>query len=148
MHGKQCMGTTELGEPCQSVAMTSSHLCFSHNPDVRGDFIEASRKGGEVTRWRGEIDLPVFEGPLGIARALEELARQVSTGAMAPAVANSIGFLLSQSVKAYKTAHEVQRDTGEDAPIKLQHQETTQSFTLKLPWEVREDPEEDHPGED
>lgn len=137
MTGKKCTALKQTGEPCGAYAVTDSEFCFSHDPEKKEQLIAAGQKGGSVTRWKGEFQIPVPSGPLGAALVLEDLAAKVIAGELPSHVANSAGYLLGQSVKAWRIAAQVQRDEGGRSPVVMQQEVKEQKFELY--WDFEEE---------
>jgi len=119
-------------------AMKEARYCFRHNPKCRERAQKASEKGGRVrvalAEWTppADLELPIYRGPLGLARAMEDVARMVAEKKMPPTVGNAVVYALSQASRAYRDAAQFQRDEGSESPIVLQHGRRIGSF--KLIW--------------
>jgi len=98
-HGKACSATPTLA--------SGGRFCWTHDPAVpHDDKVAAAIRGGyAATR---QTVLPVDALPANLrtpedaTALLQDTVHQVRTGQLAPAVANSIGYLVSVALKSFE----------------------------------------------
>ena len=98
-HGRACSATPTLA--------SGGKFCWTHDPAVPHDekLAAAVRGGYAATR---QMVLPVdalpatLRTPEDATALLETTVQQVRTGQVAPAVANSVGYLISVALKSFE----------------------------------------------
>lgn len=130
--GTHCAGQTTDGRECRAYAVKASKFCFRHAPETRERYLETSRRGGSVQRWKGLGDvLKIVRGPLGAAALLEEITNKVLTGELPPHVANAAVSAINGLVNAYKVASSTQRGGKDvDSPVVLMHDDEPERYEL------------------
>lgn len=110
-----CTHTKNNGAVCGGSAMTNSTYCFFHNPEIsENKKLEARVKGGRNNPVKNEQPLPELE--VINRRAVVELLRQtiseVRAGRIDIRIANCVGFLCGQMLKACESAEEEERQAA------------------------------------
>jgi hypothetical protein len=83
---KACLALNARGRPCGSPAQHNGHYCFSHNLEVREDFLAASSYGGRSSPRRALYESDVIAS--GQARdALSLIVLRLLTGELDPRAA-------------------------------------------------------------
>lgn len=112
----RCKATRKDGDPCRAEAQSGRDYCFFHDPAKGEERHEAKVKGGKtgklatlepsaVKPWRGQAgDVTVLKTvtPAELVDLLCHTIDDVRTGAIAPQVANSIGYLAGAIVKIHE----------------------------------------------
>jgi hypothetical protein len=98
-HGKACSATPTLA--------SGGRFCWTHDPAVpRDDKVAAAVRGGYAATHQTVLtveSLPAnLRTPEDATCLLQETVHQVRTGQLAPAVANSIGYLVSVALKSFE----------------------------------------------
>ena len=101
----KCTHKKDNGERCGANAMRGARLCYLHNPAIpREEKREAQARGGSN---RGVIlsqPLPaiLLEKPSDTVKILVDTIQRVRAGEMDVRIANSIGVLSGQLLKAFE----------------------------------------------
>lgn len=103
----KCKATKEDGEQCNANAMNGSDFCYTHNPDISDEEKkEAQARGGQNRALM--IDNPLPEIPVAkaddVVLLLADTVNQVRTGKMNVKIANCLGTLSGQLIKALELA--------------------------------------------
>lgn len=103
---KKCQYTKSEGEQCKAWAMTDSDFCFTHNPDMQEERSLANQRGGQVGKTTTTEPLPPIElsQPSDVVVLLQDTIRGVRAGDIDLKVANSVGYLSGQLLKAHEVA--------------------------------------------
>jgi len=102
----KCQHKTEAGE-CQSHAMNNEVFCFLHNPKIPLEAKrEAQAKGGRNNRAKQPkpLDKVKLDDSKDVVALVAEIINCVREGLMDVKVANCLGFLAGQLLKAVETA--------------------------------------------
>jgi len=103
----QCKKVKEDSEQCNANAMKDSEFCYTHNPDIPPEEKkEAQAKGGAnraVIIDKALPEIPVVDVE-GVVLLLADTVNQVRSGRMNIKVANCLGTLAGQLVKALELA--------------------------------------------
>ena len=128
----KCKATRKDGKPCQAEARQGAPYCFFHDPDpvVTEDRHDSKVKGGKsgklatlatVKPWRGvvgDVDVMRAVSPVELVNLLCETIDDVRTGAVAPQVANSVGYLAGVIVKVQELDAIVERLSAIEEALK------------------------------
>lgn len=103
---KKCQYTKSEGEQCKAWAMTDSDFCFTHNPDMQEERALANQRGGQVGKANPTEPLPPIElsQPKDVVVLLQDTIRGVRAGEIDLKIANSVGYLSGQLLKAHEVA--------------------------------------------
>jgi hypothetical protein len=98
-HGKACSATPTLA--------SGGRFCWTHDPAVPGDEkVAAAVRGGYAATRQTVLPVDVLpatlRSPEDATALLETTVQQVRTGQIAPAVANSIGYLVSIALRSFE----------------------------------------------
>jgi hypothetical protein len=116
---KRCKGVTKSGEPCPAWAMEGG-LCYFHaNPDKAA---ELGRNGGRRRKHTYEQSAEAISPPESAAdvrRMLAETMADVNAGRMDPKVANTVAYVGTILLRAYKAeaAHSADTPTKPYVPL-------------------------------
>jgi hypothetical protein len=104
-----CSAVNRHGEACSATPTLASggRFCWTHDPAVpRDEKVAAALRGGYAATRQTVLPVDALPAPLRTpedATALvETTVQQVRTGQIAPAVANSIGYLVSVALKSFE----------------------------------------------
>lgn len=108
----QCKAKKTDGQKCSANAMDQKNFCFFHSPE-EAKRREAQSRGGKANLITVKEPLPpiAIKDTQDVVGLLEETINQVRAGAMDVKVANCIGVLSGQIIKALevnKIAHRVE----------------------------------------
>ena len=95
----------ENKQQCKAHAMKESKFCFVHNPEVsKEEKKEAQARGGRNSGIINKNPLPLMElnEPDDVVILLAETINQMRIGQMEVTVANCIGLLSGQLIKAFE----------------------------------------------
>lgn len=95
------------GSPCGSNAMTKSHFCYFHNPAIPEEKKKTERvRGGRNNAAKVESTLcPLkIKHPADVVKLITGTIDEVRSGKIDVRVANCLGFLSTQLLKALETA--------------------------------------------
>ena len=103
----KCKATKEDDEQCNANAMNGSDFCYTHNPDISAEEKKnAQARGGQNRALM--IDNPLPEIPVAkaddVVLLLADTVNQVRTGKMNVKIANCLGTLSGQLIKALELA--------------------------------------------
>jgi len=103
----KCKATKEDDEQCNANAMNGSDFCYTHNPDIPDEEKkEAQARGGQNRALL--IDNPLPEIAVAkiddVVLLLADTVNQVRTGKMNVKIANCLGTLSGQLIKALELA--------------------------------------------
>lgn len=104
---KQCQYTNENGQQCKGFAIENSIYCLSHDPDQKEKRVERSQKGGASESY---LNLDLKLEPISIQNASDVIGVTIQTinelreGKLPPKIANTIGYLLGITLKAFEQA--------------------------------------------
>jgi hypothetical protein len=99
----QCKKIKSDGNNCNAYAMTGFEYCYLHNPKVPGDekkSIQAKGGSAQLSRIEEPLDALSIKQPKDVVRLLEDTINQVRAGVIDVKVANCIGVLSGQLIKA------------------------------------------------
>jgi len=108
----QCTFTTKEGTQCGFPAQNGLSVCFVHDPDKERERAEARRRGGESRKaptlpvGAPEFDLKTAED---VRAMLEDTINKVRAGQLDAKIANNLGYLSSQLLKAIEISDVEQR---------------------------------------
>lgn len=105
-NGKQCVHVLKDGSRCHAWALKGCNLCFNHNPSTKTDKLKAVRKGGLANRIGVDVPLQKVEVkcPADVVTLLVVVIDELRAGKIAPQVANTLGFLGSQLLRAFEVS--------------------------------------------
>ncbi len=109
---QRCQATRSDGQPCRAWARSGSRFCFFHDPAMQDDRREAAARGGAVRGFEGGLEPVPLDRPEDVCRLLAATINEVRSGAVPPAVANSIGYLAGQWTKSFETAELARKIAG------------------------------------
>jgi len=106
----KCLNINVDGDDCGANAMSNSKYCFTHNPIMKTQHLQAAAKGGQVSTDVGNQLLPqiCMKQIPDVVVLLEDTINRVRTtkedGSMDVKVANCIGYLSGQLIKAIEVS--------------------------------------------
>lgn len=104
----KCEHILKNGVNCRANAMIGSDFCFSHNPLVKKQRLDATRRGGEATIKNVQtllepIDLSKPDNALELIQdTINRVRKSNPDGSMEVKTANCIGFLASKMLEIHK----------------------------------------------
>ena len=108
----QCDFLKPDGKRCKAQAMIGASLCFSHNPAVGAAVKRAARvRGGHARRIVLAAPLPPIPmaTPQDVITILVDTISRVRSGELDPRLANCIGALAGQLLRAFEIAQTAAR---------------------------------------
>ncbi len=126
----KCKATRKDGDPCRAEAQSGRDYCFFHDPGKDGERHEAKVKGGKtgklatlatVKPWRGvagDVDVLKAVSPVELIDLLCDTIDDVRTGAIAPQVANSVGYLATAITKIQEQEALIERLSAIEEALK------------------------------
>lgn len=101
----KCTHIKDNGKPCGANAMKGARFCYLHNPAVSTEEKTEARSRGGLKR--GVIlgqPLPeiALDQPADTVKILQDTIRRVRAGELDVRIANSIGILSGQLLKAFE----------------------------------------------
>lgn len=102
---ENCQFIKEDGNQCQGFPMNGTKYCYLHNPDIsEKEKKEIQAKGGRNTKIRVLDPLaPIsLQEPENILELLGDTINRVRDGSMDTNIANCIGYLSGQALKAFE----------------------------------------------
>ncbi len=103
----KCIGQTADGKPCDANAMKGHKYCYFHSPKVPDvDRKDGQSRGGKANLAKVDSPLPALplKGSQDVVALLEETINLVRAGEMDVKVANCIGVLSGQLIKAIEVS--------------------------------------------
>lgn len=103
-----CKQAKADGSHCEAKPMKGSDYCFTHNPTTKDARLEASAKGGSVTKQELQLltDSLDLKDPnntlILLADTIHRIRKVKDDGSMDIKTANAIGFLSSKLIEAQK----------------------------------------------
>ena len=105
---RTCTALTRTGTRCGATPSLSSGsvYCWHHDPEVsRDEKLAAVTRGGYLSARQHTLPPdtlpPALRRPEDVTQLLQETVQQVRTGVIAPAVANSVGYLCGLALKSF-----------------------------------------------
>ena len=98
---EKCKHIKKDGQRCRSWAVKGSELCFFHSPETREVHLAATTKGGSVRQFNGGLQPIEIKNAHDICDLLALTINEVRAGILPPQVANTIGFLSVNWLKAF-----------------------------------------------
>jgi len=101
----KCEFTKKNKEQCGANAMIGSKYCFLHNPKTKKMKTDAIATGGKALK-RNHSSLPpvALETPRDVVNLLAITINEARGGLIQLKIANCIGYLSGQLIKAFETA--------------------------------------------
>jgi hypothetical protein len=99
-----CAGVKPDGTQCQAAALTGSDFCYFHDPSKAAERRESQAQGGRHNRMKAvDPGAPVIDirDSRDVVTLLGDTVDQVRKGQIDPRVANSVGYLCAQIMKAF-----------------------------------------------
>lgn len=103
----KCIYIKPNGDQCGGNAMTDSHYCYLHNPEISQEEKQlAQTKGGEARTLVVKTALPEIplNTPSDTITLMADTITKVRAGEMDIRVANCLGFLTDKLLKAFEVA--------------------------------------------
>ncbi|MEI8060781.1 MAG: hypothetical protein WCG99_00595 [Candidatus Berkelbacteria bacterium] len=104
----KCSHQKTDGKKCQSNTTTGSDFCFVHDPMMKQEHLEATKKGGQSTHSKDYIKLdpiPIEDASSAlylITDTINRIRTAKTDGTLDLKVANSIGFLSGKLLECRK----------------------------------------------
>lgn len=107
----KCKQIKQDGKQCEAEATSGSDFCYWHNPENADNRIEASRSGGKNNLIKIAEPLPEIQvnEASDVVGLLQDTINRVRAGKLDIRVANCIGVLSGQLIKAIEMANTNQR---------------------------------------
>ena len=104
----RCKATRTDGEPCQAQAQGEGDFCFWHDPERRGDLLEATRRGGRNRRRKAELPSAEPLTPEQARAFLAGVVEAVTSGALDAGTARAVGYLLQVEARI-REGHDLEK---------------------------------------
>lgn len=106
MEDNKCKFILEGGERCGAYAIHNEDYCFNHHPDWQEKKHLAVVKGGSIKQIKVDEPLEVIaiNSPKDIITLLTATIAEIRQGKIDPHIANTVGYLAGQLIKAFEIA--------------------------------------------
>jgi hypothetical protein len=98
-----CADVTPDGTQCRAATLTGSDFCYFHDPSKAAERRESQAQGGRQNRMKtldpGTPAISIRDSR-DVATLLGDMVDKVRKGQIDPRVANSVGYLCGQMMKA------------------------------------------------
>lgn len=104
----RCTFTKANNQQCKAFSMSNSDFCYLHNPKIDKEYKKANQsKGGKANALIVHTPLPALQirTPQEVILLLEDTINRVRAGEIEARVANSIGVLSGQLIKAIEISN-------------------------------------------
>lgn len=101
---RRCKYILKGGLRCNAWALKSSDRCFNHDPSTRQEKLMAVKKGGAANEIKVNVPLQVVEVKRAedVVTLLVVVISELREGKIAPQIANTLGFLSAQLLRAFE----------------------------------------------